>query len=427
MKVLVVGGGGREHALAWSAAKSPGVEEVLVAPGNAGTLLEPGVRNVNQRVEDTSALVELAKREGVGLTLVGPEAPLVEGIREAFDAEGLACFGPSKQAAALEGSKSFAKQFLAAQGIPTAKYRLAESLAEAESAIASMDTPIVVKVDGLAAGKGVTISQDRDAAMQAVREALEEGKFGDAGRQLVIEEFLNGEEASFICLCDGRRALPLATSQDHKPRFDGDRGPNTGGMGAYSPAPVVTEEVSERIMAEVIQPTLDGMAKRGTPYQGFLYAGLMILPDGRPMVIEFNVRLGDPEAQVLLMRLKGDLVTACLAALEGRLDECELAWDPRPALGVVMVSDGYPGSYPKGDVISGLGDQSSDTKVFHAGTAMEDGQPVTSGGRVLGVTTLGDSVANAQHKAYETVRQISWKGVGYRTDIGHRAIAREDG
>lgn len=424
MKVLVVGGGGREHALAWCAAKSELVDEVLVAPGNAGTLLEPGVRNMDLGSDDISGLIALARREKVGLTLVGPEAPLVAGIREAFDAEGLLCFGPSASAAELEGSKSFAKKFLADHAIPTAGFSIVDSLAEAEATIAAMDTPLVVKADGLAAGKGVTICQDRDSAMRAAAEAIEEGRFGASGRRLVIEEFLVGEEASFICLCDGQSALPLATSQDHKARFDGDRGPNTGGMGAYSPAPVVTQPVRQRIIREIIQPTLDGMAQRGTPYQGFLYAGLMILPDGRPMVIEFNVRLGDPEAQPLLLRLQGDLVAACLAALEGRLHECQLAWDPRPALGVVMVSDGYPGSYPKGDAISGLGRDVAEGKVFHAGTAMKQGRIVAAGGRVLCVTALGASVAQARSAAYESVGKISWKSAEYRTDIGYRAVAR---
>ncbi len=436
MKVLVVGAGGREHALAWCAARSAEVEGVLVAPGNAGTALEPGVENREVAVSDTDGLIALARREGVGLTIIGPEAPLVAGIREAFDAEGLACFGPSAQAAALEGSKSFTKQFLTSQGIPTARYHVVESLAEGDAAIESMPEPLVVKADGLAAGKGVTVCKRRQDARRAVQEALAEGKFGCAGQRLVIEEFLHGEEASFICLCDGQHALALATSQDHKARFDGDTGPNTGGMGACSPAPVVTPEVHERIMREVIQPTLDGMRARGTPYQGFLYAGLMISPDGAPSVIEFNVRLGDPEAQPLLMRLKGDLVGACLAALEGRIDGHELAWDRRPSLGVVMVADGYPGRYAQGERIVGLQgfsddpDAANDTgavKVFHAGTAMRDGELVTSGGRVLCVTALGMSVSEARHLAYAGVKRIDWPQGQFRRDIGHRALAREQG
>ena len=425
MKVLIIGAGGREHALAWCAAKSREVEEVLVAPGNAGTHLEPRARNLDIEVGDTKALIEAAKREGVGLTIVGPEAPLVAGIREAFDAEGLACFGPSARAAALEGSKSFTKEFLRESGIPTAAYHLVSSIKESEAAIASMGAPLVVKADGLAGGKGVTLCEDEHAARQAVREALDEGKFGEAGRRLVIEEFLRGEEASFICLCDGQKALPLASSQDHKARFDGDKGPNTGGMGAYSPAAVVTPEVHDRIMQEVIQPTLDGMRARGTPYQGFLYAGLMITPDARPFVIEFNVRLGDPEAQPLLMRLQGDLVAACLAALDGGLDDHSLSWDPRPALGVVMVADGYPGSYPKGERISGLEGASHDVKVFHAGTALKDGDLVANGGRVLCVTAMAGSVSAAQELAYESVARIDWPGGRFRRDIGYRAVARE--
>ena len=422
MKVLIVGGGGREHALAWCAAKSKHTTEVLVAPGNAGTGAEAGVRNVEVQADDIAGLIELVKREGVGLTIVGPEAPLVAGIRNAFDAEGLACFGPSQAAAALEGSKSFSKAFLSSHGIPTASYHLVETVAEGRAAIASMDLPIVVKADGLAAGKGVTICADRDAAERAMAEALNEGKFGDAGDKLVIEEFLRGEEASFICLCDGRTALPLATSQDHKARFDGDTGPNTGGMGAYSPAPVVTGEVHDRIMREIINPTLAGMAARGTPYQGFLYAGLMITEQGAPRVIEFNVRLGDPEAQPLVMRLQGDLVEACLMALEGTLDQCSLAWDERPSLGVVVAADGYPGSYAKGERILHVPSDSDDLKVFHAGTALMGDELVTSGGRVLCVTALGASVAEAQALAYASVEDINWPGGRYRRDIGHRAI-----
>ncbi len=425
MKVLVVGGGGREHALAWCAAKSREVEEVLVAPGNAGTHLEPGVRNLDIEVGDTKRLIEAAKREGVALTIVGPEAPLVAGIREAFDAEGLACFGPSAQAARLEGSKSFTKDFLLRSGIPTASYHLVSSIKEGDAAITSMGAPLVVKADGLAGGKGVTLCEDEHAARQAVREALDEGKFGEAGRRLVIEEFLHGEEASFICLCDGQNALPLASSQDHKARFDGDKGANTGGMGAYSPAGVVTREVHDRIMRQIIRPTLDGMRARGTPYQGFLYAGLMITADGRPFVIEFNVRLGDPEAQPLLMRLQGDLVRACLAALDGGLDELVLTWDERPALGVVMVADGYPGSYPKGEKISGLEFTSDDVKVFHAGTALQNGNLLANGGRVLCVTAMARSVSAAQQLAYESVARIDWPGGQFRSDIGYRAVARE--
>ena len=425
MKVLIVGGGGREHALAWCAAKSKRVSEVLVAPGNAGTHLEPGVRNVQVRDDDIAGLLDLAAREAVDLTIVGPEAPLVAGVRDAFDANGLACFGPSAQAAALEGSKSFTKEFLRSQGIPTADFSVVETVEEGRAVIAQKGAPLVVKADGLAAGKGVTICADEESAMQAITEALEGLKFGEAGRQLVVEDFLEGEEASFICLCDGQTALPLATSQDHKARFDGDQGPNTGGMGAYSPAPVVTGAVHDRIMHEVINPTLAGMAARGAPYQGFLYAGLMITSEGAPKVIEFNVRLGDPEAQPLVMRLQGDLIEACLAALNGGLDRFALAWDERPALGVVMVSDGYPGSYVKGERIVMQDAESADVKVFHAGTSLEQGALVTSGGRVLCVTALGDTVANAQARAYQSAQRIDWPGARYRKDIGYRAVARE--
>ena len=425
MKVLIVGAGGREHALAWCAAKSRRVSEVLVAPGNAGTELESGVRNVAVQSDDIAGLIDLARREAVGLTIVGPEAPLVAGIRDAFDNAGLACFGPSADAAMLEGSKSFSKAFLSDQGIPTADFSIVETVAEGRAVIASMDAPLVVKADGLAAGKGVTICADRDAAERAVVEALEEKKFGSAGKKLVIEEFLQGEEASFICLCDGARALPLATSQDHKARFDGDQGPNTGGMGAYSPAPVVTPAVHDRIMHAVINPTLKGMAARGTPYQGFLYAGLMITPQGAPKVIEFNVRLGDPEAQPLAMRLQGDLIEACLAALAGELKSHALAWDDRASLGVVMVADGYPGAYAKGTPISVAGADSEEVKAFHAGTTFDNGDLVTSGGRVLCVTALGNSVAEAQASAYASVERIDWPAGRYRTDIGYRAVARE--
>ncbi|MCY4277522.1 MAG: phosphoribosylamine--glycine ligase [Gammaproteobacteria bacterium] len=425
MKVLIVGGGGREHALAWCAAKSKRVSEVLVAPGNAGTHLEPGVRNVQVRDDDIAGLLDLAAREAVDLTIVGPEAPLVAGVRDAFDANGLACFGPSAQAAALEGSKSFTKEFLRSQGIPTADFSVVETVEEGRAVIAQRGAPLVVKADGLAAGKGVTICSDEDSAEQAVIEALQDLKFGEAGRQLVIEEFLEGEEASFICLCDGQTALPLATSQDHKARFDGDQGPNTGGMGAYSPAPVVTRAVHDRIMHEVINPTLAGMAARGAPYQGFLYAGLMITPQGAPKVIEFNVRLGDPEAQPLVMRLQGDLIEACLAALDGKLDRFTLAWDERHALGVVMVSDGYPGSYAKGERITMQDAEAQDVKVFHAGTSLKQGVLVTNGGRVLCVTALGDTIASAQARAYESAQRIDWPGARYRMDIGHRAVARD--
>ncbi|MEN9807700.1 MAG: phosphoribosylamine--glycine ligase, partial [Pseudomonadota bacterium] len=401
MKILVIGSGGREHALAWKAAQSAGVTEVLVAPGNAGTAREPGCRNVEIAVEDLEGLAALAAREQVALTIVGPEVPLVAGIRDLFDRKGLACFGPSQAAAQLEGSKAFTKDFLARHGIPTAAYATFSDLAAAEDYIRARGAPIVVKADGLAAGKGVVVARSEAEALAAVRDMLGEGTFGAAGHRVVIEEFLVGEEASFICLCDGRHAVPFASSQDHKTRDDGDLGPNTGGMGAYSPAPVVTPAVHARVLREVIEPTLAGMAADGHPYVGFLYAGLMIAPDGSPRVIEFNCRFGDPEAQPVMMRLRSDLVAACQAALAGTLDRLSLEWDPRVALGVVMAAGGYPDSYAKGDVIDGLEHApTEDLRVFHAGTRLEGDRVVTNGGRVLCVVGLGADAATAQRRAY---------------------------
>jgi phosphoribosylamine--glycine ligase len=425
MKILVIGSGGREHALAWKAAQSAGVTEVLVAPGNAGTAREPGCRNVEIAVEDLEGLAALAAREQVALTIVGPEVPLVAGIRDLFDRKGLACFGPSQAAAQLEGSKAFTKDFLARHGIPTAAYATFSDLAAAEDYIRARGAPIVVKADGLAAGKGVVVARSEAEALAAVRDMLGEGTFGAAGHRVVIEEFLVGEEASFICLCDGRHAVPFASSQDHKTRDDGDLGPNTGGMGAYSPAPVVTPAVHARVLREVIEPTLAGMAADGHPYVGFLYAGLMIAPDGSPRVIEFNCRFGDPEAQPVMMRLRSDLVAACQAALAGTLDRLSLEWDPRVALGVVMAAGGYPDSYAKGDVIDGLEHApAEDLRVFHAGTRLEGDHVVTNGGRVLCVVGLGADAATAQRRAYVGVADIRWRNCYYRRDIGHRAVAR---
>ena len=425
MKILVIGSGGREHALAWKAAQSAGVTEVLVAPGNAGTAREPGCRNVEIAVEDLEGLAALAAREQVALTIVGPEVPLVAGIRDLFDRKGLACFGPSQAAAQLEGSKAFTKDFLARHGIPTAAYATFSDLAAAEDYIRARSAPIVVKADGLAAGKGVVVARSEAEALAAVRDMLGEGTFGAAGHRVVIEEFLVGEEASFICLCDGRHAVPFASSQDHKTRDDGDLGPNTGGMGAYSPAPVVTPAVHARVLREVIEPTLAGMAADGHPYVGFLYAGLMIAPDGSPRVIEFNCRFGDPEAQPVMMRLRSDLVAACQAALAGTLDRLSLEWDPRVALGVVMAAGGYPDSYAKGDVIDGLEHApAEDLRVFHAGTRLEGDRVVTNGGRVLCVVGLGADAATAQRRAYVGVADIRWRNCYYRRDIGHRAVAR---
>lgn len=426
MKILVVGGGGREHALAWKASLAAGVEHVFVAPGNAGTALEPKLSNVDIAVGDFAALAAFARAEGVALTIAGPENPLVDGIRDHFDAEGLPLFGPSRDAARLEGSKSFAKDFLSRHRIPTARYATFTEIEPALAYIDAQGAPIVVKGDGLAAGKAVVVARSIAQARDAVGAMLSGEAFGAAGRKVVIEEFLEGEEATFICLCDGHRALPFASSQDHKARDDGDRGPNTGGMGAYSPAPVVTRAVHERIMAEIVEPTIAGMAAEGCPYQGFLYAGLMIMPDGSPRVIEFNCRFGDPEAQPVLMRLESDLVALCQAALAGRLDGVTLAWDPRAALGVVLAAGGYPLDYSKGDVISGLDEAVGDAvKVFHAGTKLVGNDVVTNGGRVLCVVGLGADVSEAQRMAYLAAGKIRWKKVYYRRDIGYRAVARE--
>ncbi len=426
MKVLVIGSGGREHALAWKCAQSDDVSEVVVAPGNAGTAGEPGVRNIAVSADDIDALLELATVESIDLTIVGPEAPLVAGIVDRFEAAGLPCFGPSAAAAQLEGSKAFTKDFLARHDIPTGAYKNFSELESALEYIREQGAPLVIKADGLAAGKGVIIAMTLDDAEQAATDMLSGNKFGDAGSRIVVEEFLDGEEASFIVITDGETILPLATSQDHKARDEGDVGPNTGGMGAYSPAPVVTTDIERRIMDDVIRPTLDGMKKDGAPFVGFLYAGLMIMSDGTPKVIEFNCRLGDPETQPIMMRLRSDLANICKATLDGTLASMDTEWDQRAALGVVMAAGGYPDSYGKGMRISGLADADSNAqKVFHAGTANADDGVVTSGGRVLCVVGLGDSVASAASMAYEAVNKIDWDNVYVRRDIGHRAIARE--
>ena len=425
MNVLIVGGGGREHAIAWKVAQSPLVSKVFVAPGNAGTDLEPGIENVPIEADDVVALRYFALEHGVALTIVGPEAPLVDGIVDEFRAAGLRCFGPSRAAAQLEGSKTFCKDFLSRHGIPTATYATFNEVAPAADYIAKMGVPIVVKADGLAAGKGVVIAQTQAEALAAVKDMLIGNAFGEAGARVVIEEFLEGEEASFIVMADGIHALALATSQDHKARDEGDTGPNTGGMGAYSPAPVVTAEIHAQVMREVIMPTLNGMAKDGIPYTGFLYAGLMIGKDNVPKVLEYNCRFGDPETQPIIMRLNSDLVGLCLAAIDGTLDQAQAEWNPQPALGVVMAADGYPGQYRKGDAISGLPEnETANAKVFHAGTRYHDGQIVTSGGRALCACALGGTVAEAQRKAYEIADKIHWEGVYYRRDIGHKAIER---
>lgn len=427
MDILIIGSGGREHALAWKAAQSSLADTIYVAPGNAGTALEPRMQNVDIAADDIEALKRFALEKSIGLTIVGPEAPLVAGLVDAFIAAGLPCFGPGKQAAQLEGSKSFAKDFMARHGIPTAEYQVFSEVEPALAYIAEKGAPIVVKADGLAAGKGVIVAGDQASAEAAVRDMLAGNAFGEAGHRVVIEEYLEGEEASFIVMADGRHVLPMATSQDHKRVGDGDTGPNTGGMGAYSPAPVVTPEVHRRIMQEVIEPTVAGMAKDGRPYVGFLYAGLMITPEGAPKVIEFNCRFGDPETQPIMLRMQSDLVKHCLAALDGRLDQEETAWDPRASLGVVLAAGGYPGNYTKGLPISGLPtEEEPDRKVFHAGTALNpEGVVVTNGGRVLCVTALGESVRQARDRAYELAGQIHWDGMFYRKDIGFRAIHRE--
>ncbi len=426
MKVLIVGGGGREHALAWKAAQSDKVETVYVAPGNAGTAHEIKMQNIDIDAGDIDALKSFALEHGIGLTIVGPEVPLVKGIVDDFEAAGLKIFGPSKGAAQLEGSKAFTKDFLARHNIPTAAYGNFTDEDEAIAYVRQQGAPIVIKADGLAAGKGVILAQTEDEAVDAIKDMLSGNKFGDAGARVVVEEFLSGEEASFICMVDGKNILPMASSQDHKARDNGDKGPNTGGMGAYSPAPVVTQNIHDRIMNEVIRPTVDGMASEGNDYTGFLYAGIMVAEDGTPKVLEYNVRFGDPETQPIMMRLNSDLVDLCLQALDHKLDNTSANWDARTSLGVVLAAGGYPDSYNKGDAISGLdGTETESTKVFHAGTAEKDGAVVTSGGRVLCVCALGNSVTEAQQKAYEVVKKISWNKVYYRTDIGYRAIARE--
>lgn len=428
MKVLVIGSGGREHALAWKLAQSPRVDEVIVAPGNAGTATEPRCRNAAIKVTDIDALVALVRAEGIALTVVGPEVPLVAGVVDRFRNEGLRIFGPTAAAAQLEGSKAFAKDFLARHGIPTAFYAVFTEVQPALDYIAEKGAPIVVKADGLAAGKGVIVAMTRDEANAAVRDMLSGNAFGDAGARVVIEEFLEGEEASFISMVDGTTALPMATSQDHKRVGDGDTGPNTGGMGAYSPAPVVTPEVHARVMREVVNPTVQGMIADGMPFTGFLYAGLMIDADGAPKVIEFNVRFGDPETQPVMLRLQSDLVDLVEAAIDGGLDRIEARWDARPSLGVVMAAAPYPETPVTGDVISGLADVANGAKVFHAGTALDaEGRVVSAGGRVLCVAALGDSVSDAQHNAYAGVRKIHWANEFHRTDIGWRAIERENG
>lgn len=426
MNVLVIGSGGREHALAWKAAQSALVQKVFVAPGNAGTAREPLLENVAINVDQFEQLAEFASGNNVGLTIVGPEQPLVDGIVDFFQSRQLPIFGPSRKAAQLEGSKSFTKDFLARHKIPTADYASFTDLDAALAYLAVHPAPIVIKADGLAAGKGVVVAMNDSEANCAVKDMLAGNAFGDAGHRVVIEEFLDGEEASFIVMADGKNILPMATSQDHKRVGERDSGPNTGGMGAYSPAPVVTDAVYQRIMQEVIEPTVKGMAAEGNPYTGFLYAGLMIMPDGTPRVIEYNCRFGDPETQPIMMRLKSDLVAHCLAAIKGKLDKERATWDSRSAVGIVLAAGGYPGNYGKGAVIHGLDEIAPEgTKLFHAGTSLEHDRVVTSGGRVLCATALGASVSDAQRSAYELVKRIGWDKMYYRRDIAWRAIERE--
>lgn len=422
-KILVVGSGGREHALAWKFIQSPHTDKVYVAPGNAGTALEENIENVNISSDDISALITFAKENNIDLTVVGPEAPLVAGIVDQFTAQGLNIFGPKQFNAQLEGSKSFAKQFMQRFNIPTAEYEEFTDVALAKNYLSSQSYPIVIKADGLAAGKGVVIAQSQQEAFDTVEDMLSGNAHGDAGRKVVIEEFIQGEEVSFICMVDDKTVVALASSQDHKARDNGDLGPNTGGMGAYSPAPLVTNELHDKILSNVIRPTVQGFIEMGSPYQGFLYAGLMITPEGETKVLEFNCRFGDPETQPILMRLQSDLSQLCFDAARNQLTESELQWNNQPALGVVMAAGGYPFDYAKGETISGLENVAdAHLKVFHAGTRMENENVVTSGGRVLCVTALGDDIKSAQSAAYQAVNEINWNNVYYRDDIGYRAI-----
>ena len=421
MKVLVIGAGGREHALAWQCAKFDEVEEVFVAPGNAGTQLENKLTNINVGSEDINGLIDFVKNNQVGLTIVGPEAPLVLGVVDRFQAEGLAIFGPTQDASQLEGSKAFCKNFLDRNNIPTAYYDVFTEVAPAVKYVEEKGTPIVIKADGLAAGKGVIIANTQAEAVEAINDMLEGNRFGEAGSRVVVEEFLVGEEASFIVMVDGKNILPMATSQDHKARDNGDKGPNTGGMGAYSPAPIVTDEIFQNVMDSVIRPTVDGMAAEGNPYTGFLYAGLMIDHQGNSKVLEYNCRFGDPETQPIMMRLKSNLADLCLLATQGQLNQATIEWDDRSAMGVVLAANGYPDAYPSGEVV-GLPADGDDAKVFHAGTKMDDDKVVTSGGRVLCATALGSDTKDAQTNAYALLKKIDWSSAYYRTDIGFKAL-----
>ena len=424
MKVLVVGSGGREHALAWKFAQSERVETVFVAPGNAGSALEQGVKNIEIGSTDVEGLVNFAEREGIGITVIGPEGPLDMGIVDRFREAGLYCLGPTKTASKLEGSKGFAKEFMHRFNIPTGRYQIFSDLADAKEYVRIQGAPIVIKADGLAAGKGVVVALSEDLAMLALEQIMSEGRVGEAGQTVVIEEFLEGEEASFICICDGKTAIPFASSQDHKARDEGDLGPNTGGMGAYSPAPVVTSEIHQAVMTNIIKPTIDGMAAEGAPFVGFLYAGLMIDSLGQARVVEYNCRFGDPEAQAIMMRLDSDFLEVCERALSGKLEGYALSFDQKTSLGVVLAAKGYPDQYEKGLPISGLSSQVTDTKVFHAGTAVKDKRVVTNGGRVLCVASLGEDIMEARTKAYERIGLLDWDGMFFRKDIGHKAVSR---
>ena len=424
MKVLVVGSGGREHALAWKFAQSERVETVFVAPGNAGSALEQGVKNIEIGSTDVEGLVNFAGREGIGITVIGPEGPLDMGIVDRFREAGLYCLGPTKTASKLEGSKGFAKEFMHRFNIPTGRYQIFSDLADAKEYVRIQGAPIVIKADGLAAGKGVVVALSEDQAMLALEQIMSEGRVGEAGQTVVIEEFLEGEEASFICICDGKTAIPFASSQDHKARDEGDLGPNTGGMGAYSPAPVVTSEIHQAVMTNIIKPTIDGMAAEGAPFVGFLYAGLMIDSLGQARVVEYNCRFGDPEAQAIMMRLDSDFLEVCERALSGKLEGYALSFDQKTSLGVVLAAKGYPDQYEKGLPISGLSSQVTDTKVFHAGTAVKDKKVVTNGGRVLCVASLGEDIMEARTKAYERIDLLDWDGMFFREDIGHKAVSR---
>ena len=421
MKILVIGSGGREHAIAWQCAKFESIEEVFVAPGNAGTELESKVTNIDIDSEDVDGLIDFAITKNIDLTIVGPEAPLVIGIVDSFQDRGLKIFGPTKGASQLEGSKAFCKDFLQRNDIPTAYYGVFTEPKDAIKYVHKMGAPIVIKADGLAAGKGVIIANNKKEAVDAINDMLEENRFGDAGSRVVIEEFLVGEEASFIVMVDGKHILPMATSQDHKARDNGDKGPNTGGMGAYSPAPIVTEKIFQEVIDTIIRPTVDAMADEGNPYTGFLYAGLMIDIDGNSKVLEYNCRFGDPETQPIMMRLRTNLAELCLLAIDGHLDQSSVDWDERAALGVVLAADGYPNSYRSGEKVS-IPTETSEAKVFHAGTRMDDGDVITCGGRVLCSTAMGDSTEKAQANAYSLLTKINWPGAYYRTDIGFKAI-----